>query len=167
LFPRLCRMAADEGLSLYLLGARPGVAAAVAENARKRVPQLAIAGHRDGYWAEQDEQSVVSAIRASGADILLVAMGAPRQELWIAKNAPRLGVKVALGVGGLFDFYAGRVARAPLWLRELGLEWTYRLLQEPRRMWRRYVIGNPLFLWRAWRWARGERLASANREAPA
>jgi N-acetylglucosaminyldiphosphoundecaprenol N-acetyl-beta-D-mannosaminyltransferase len=156
LFPRLCRVAAEQGLSLYLLGARPGVAEAVARNAVQRVPGLRIAGVRDGYWQPGEEAEVVESINQSGADILLVAMGVPRQDLWIAGHAEALNVKLAMGVGGLFDFYSGRVARAPVWLREIGLEWAYRLLQEPGRMWRRYVVGNPLFLWRVWRWSRAQ-----------
>jgi len=75
-------------------------------------------------------------------------MGVPSQELWIARNLEAAGVRVAIGVGGLFDFYSGRIPRAPVWLRELGLEWTYRLLQEPGRMWKRYLIGNWTFLTR-------------------
>jgi len=154
LFPRLCRMAADQGLSLYLLGARPGVAASVAANAVQRIPGLRIAGVRDGFWSASEEGAVIDAINASGADVLLVAMGVPQQELWIDRHAAHLKVKLAFGVGGLFDFYSGRTARAPVWLREIGMEWTYRLMQEPGRMWRRYLVGNPLFLWRIWRWRR-------------
>ncbi len=97
-------------------------------------------------WAEVGD--------ATGAAILLVAFGVPRQELWIDGWRGRLEPPVCLGVGGLFDFYSGRIPRAPLWMREIGLEWVWRLLQEPRRMWRRYVIGNPLFLFRVWRQAR-------------
>jgi N-acetylglucosaminyldiphosphoundecaprenol N-acetyl-beta-D-mannosaminyltransferase len=151
LFPLLCEAAANTGHSLYLLGARPGIAAAAAEQMQQRFPALKIAGTRAGYFAAADEPAVIDAINASGADILLVAFGAPRQDLWIAANRARLEVGIAFGVGGLLDFYSGRIRRAPLWLRELGLEWVYRLLQEPGRMWRRYVIGNPLFLFRVWR----------------
>lgn len=164
LFPRLCRLCEDEGLRPYLLGARPGVADAVVANLRKRFPRLEIAGARDGYFAESDNEAVVEEINASNADLLLVALGVPMQELWIAQHAARLRVGVAIGVGGLFDFYSGRIPRAPLWVRELGIEWVYRLIQEPGRMWRRYVVGNPLFLWRAWRWSLAERdrLAARN-----
>lgn len=151
LFPRLCERCAGEGLSLYLLGARPGVAAAAAAEMQRRYPGLKIAGTRDGYFGAADEAQVLAGINASGADILLVALGAPRQELWLAEHAAGLAPTVRLGVGGLFDFYSGRIPRAPLWMREIGLEWTWRLIQEPGRMWRRYVIGNPLFLFRVWR----------------
>ncbi|MBW3084585.1 N-acetylglucosaminyldiphosphoundecaprenol N-acetyl-beta-D-mannosaminyltransferase [Austwickia sp. TVS 96-490-7B] len=150
LFPRLCRRAVAEGISLYLLGARPGVAAQAAEEMRRRFPELLIAGTRSGYFAPEEEPQVIEEINASGAEILLVAMGAPRQELWLARVLPSLQVRVAMGVGGLFDFYSGRIPRAPLWVREIGMEWVWRLGQEPQRMWRRYLVGNPLFLYRVW-----------------
>ncbi|MDH5536077.1 MAG: WecB/TagA/CpsF family glycosyltransferase [Betaproteobacteria bacterium] len=154
LFPQLCITAAANGLSLYLLGARPGVAAGAAEAARKLAPALRIAGARDGYFSSEEAGAVIEEINASGADIVLVAMGVPAQEFWIRSHAAALRCGVAIGVGGLFDFYSGRIARAPLWMREIGLEWVYRLMQEPGRMWRRYLVGNPLFLWRAWHWSR-------------
>ena len=88
-------------------------------------------------------------IRASGADILLVAFGVPKQEKWIREHLAETGVGFAMGVGGLFDFYSGRIPRAPVWVRELGIEWLYRFAQEPRRMWRRYFVGNFIFLFRA------------------
>lgn len=148
MFPRLCARAAAEGLSLFLLGARPGVARAAAKTMMERVPGLRIAGWRDGYFDEAEELEVIQTINRSGADILLVGFGAPRQELWLEKHVRRLLVPVRIGVGGLFDFYSGRIPRAPMALRELGLEWVWRLIQEPQRMWRRYLVGNPLFLWR-------------------
>jgi N-acetylglucosaminyldiphosphoundecaprenol N-acetyl-beta-D-mannosaminyltransferase len=148
LFPLLCAAAAGAGLPLFLLGARPGIARAVADNMRARYPELVIAGTRDGYFEAGEESAVIDEINGSGARILLVAFGAPRQELWLRRCRGRLAVPVSMGVGGLFDFYSGRIPRAPIWMREMGLEWAYRLLQEPGRMWRRYVIGNPLFLLR-------------------
>ena len=148
LFPRLCAALAGSGHRVYLLGARPGVAAAVARWARRNAPGIKIAGCRSGYFTPDEEAAVIDGIRRSRADILLVAMGAPRQELWLRRHLDRTGASVGIGVGGLFDFYSGRIPRAPLWLREIGGEWVYRLLQEPRRMWRRYLVGNGLFLWR-------------------
>ena len=94
---------------------------------------------------------MIETINASGADILLAAFGAPRQELWLARHQARLRPRVLMGVGGLFDFYSGSIPRAPIWMREVGLEWTWRLMQEPGRMWRRYLVGNPLFLYRVYR----------------
>jgi N-acetylglucosaminyldiphosphoundecaprenol N-acetyl-beta-D-mannosaminyltransferase len=148
MFPRLCTMLQNSGRSVYLLGGRPGVAARVAEWIGKRYPGTSIAGHRDGYFKAAEESQVAEVIRASGASLLLVAMGVPQQELWIQRNLPRTGVSVAMGVGGLFDFYSGRIPRAPSWMREAGVEWIWRLLQEPGRMWKRYLIGNWTFLLR-------------------
>lgn len=146
LFPRLCNMLQSGGESIYLLGGRPGVAERVAEWITKQYPDTLIAGCRDGYFESDEEGTVAGAIRASGASILLVAMGVPQQELWIQRNLAKTGVKVAIGVGGLFDFYSGRIPRAPEWMREIGLEWAFRLAQEPGRMWKRYLIGNWTFL---------------------
>lgn len=156
LFPRLCERAARDGFSLFLLGARPGIADLVAENMRARYPNLIIAGTQQGYFAPDEEGAIIARINASGAGVLLVAFGVPRQELWLAEHHDALAPPVRMGVGGLFDFYSGRIPRAPLWLREIGLEWVWRLLQEPGRMWRRYILGNPLFLYRAWKQARQE-----------
>jgi len=146
LFPRLLARLAATGQSIFLLGGRPGVANEVAAWARANYPGVRVAGTAHGYFAADEEGPLIQRINESGANILLVAFGAPRQENWIQRNAGRLRVHSALGVGGLFDFYAGRIPRAPQWLRELGLEWTYRLYQEPRRMWRRYLVGNVVFL---------------------
>ena len=151
LFPHLCEEAARQHVPLFLLGAAPGVAEDVAEKMRTRYANLNIAGTHHGYFSDAEEAKVIDTINRSGAQLLLVAMGVPRQELWLARNLERLGTTVNLGVGGLFDFYAERISRAPVWLREMGMEWIWRLLQEPRRMWQRYVMGNPLFLLRAWR----------------
>ncbi|MDD1650145.1 MAG: WecB/TagA/CpsF family glycosyltransferase [Methylococcaceae bacterium] len=151
MFPRLCERAARENISLYLLGARPDIARLAAENMRFKFPELRIAGYRDGYFSQEDEAQVIHDINQSGADVLLVAFGAPKQEVWLAGRQHELKPRVLIGVGGLFDFYSGRIPRAPVWMREIGLEWTWRLMQEPGRMWRRYVIGNPLFLFRVYR----------------
>ncbi|MEQ8654425.1 MAG: WecB/TagA/CpsF family glycosyltransferase [Kiloniellales bacterium] len=164
LFPPLCREAAKRGRSLFLLGARPGVAEAVADAARSLAPGLEIAGCLDGYAGLADEDATVRTINESGADILLVALGVPLQELWLQRNAPRLRPGLTMGVGGLFDFYSGRIARAPRTLRALGMEWAWRLAMEPRRMARRYLLGNPAFLLRAARQAVGEARQPRNEE---
>ncbi len=156
LFPRLCERAARDGFSLFLLGARPGIAELVAENMRACYPNLIIAGVQHGYFTPAEESEIIARINASGAAVLLVAFGVPRQELWLAEHHDALMPPVRMGVGGLFDFYSGRISRAPLWLREIGLEWVWRLIQEPGRMWRRYILGNPLFLYRVWKQARQE-----------
>lgn len=152
MFPRLCERAAQERTPIFLLGAREGVAAAAATAMMALYPNLVIAGTHHGYLDETEkEDEVITRINSSGARILLVAMGVPQQELWLDRVRDRLSPPVLMGVGGLFDFYSGRIRRAPLWLREIGMEWAWRLAQEPRRMWRRYIIGNPVFLYRVWR----------------
>ncbi|MEL6316573.1 MAG: WecB/TagA/CpsF family glycosyltransferase [Pseudomonadota bacterium] len=149
LFPHLCRAAAAAGASVYFLGGAPGAAADAARAAERLAPGLRVAGTRHGYFSRAEEPEIVAEINASGADIVLVALGVPAQELWIARNRERLAARSLLGVGGLFDFAAQRVTRAPAWVRRLGCEWAWRLAMEPRRMARRYLLGNPLFLWRA------------------
>jgi N-acetylglucosaminyldiphosphoundecaprenol N-acetyl-beta-D-mannosaminyltransferase len=152
MLPFLCEMAAGNGYSLFLLGAKPGVAEIMAENLQSRF-QVSIAGTHHGYFDHPKESdALVEKINQSGADIVLVAFGAPLQEKWISAHKQELKPHVLLGVGGLFDFFSGRTKRAPRWLREIGLEWGYRILQEPGRMWQRYVIGNPLFLIRVLLW---------------
>ena len=154
MFPRLMERLAHESLPVFFLGARPDVAEAAADAMQRLHPSLRVAGVRHGYFGADDEDALVDEINRSGARVLLVAMGVPRQELWLAAMRNRLHVPVRIGVGGLFDFYSGRLPRAPRWLRELGFEWLWRLAQEPGRMWRRYLVGNVVFLWRAWRASR-------------
>jgi len=152
MLPFLCKMAVSHGHSLFLLGGRPGVAAQAARRLSERY-QVSIVGAAHGYFDRfKESQQVIDQINLSGADILLVGLGAPEQEKWIMRHRHRLTPRVLMGVGGLFDFYSGTIKRAPVWMREIGLEWVYRILQEPGRMWRRYVIGNPLFLYRVVRW---------------
>lgn len=146
LFPLLCESLAGHRRSLYLLGGRPGVAEAAASWAKRRYPTLCIAGTADGYFDPHATDRVLSDIRHSGADVLLVAMGVPLQEAWISRHAETAGATVTIGVGGLFDYYSGRIPRAPAWMRGLGLEWVFRLMQEPGRLWRRYLVGNIVFL---------------------
>ncbi|MFI3185054.1 MAG: WecB/TagA/CpsF family glycosyltransferase [Methylococcaceae bacterium] len=150
MFPRLCERAAQAGHRLFLLGGLPGVAELAASAMQERYPELLITGVHDGFFDDEQEAQVIKTINNSGADILLVGFGAPKQELWLSRNRGQIQATVCLGIGGLFDYYSGRIARAPVWLREIGLEWTWRLIQEPGRMWKRYIIGNPLFLYRVW-----------------
>ncbi len=152
MFPYLCQGAEENGLSVYFLGGRSEVVSTMVDKVLQTYPRLMIAGSHHGYYSPEEEPEIIEAINRSSANILFVAFGAPRQELWIDKNLPALKVGVAIGVGGLFDFVSERIPRAPRWMREIGLEWVYRLMQEPGRMWRRYIIGNPLFLWRVYRW---------------
>jgi N-acetylglucosaminyldiphosphoundecaprenol N-acetyl-beta-D-mannosaminyltransferase len=129
----MAEQAAQKGHKLFLLGAKPGVAAEAAAALQASYPGLTIAGVRDGYFKPEDEPALFDEIRRAAPDILLVALGVPRQELWIAEHQQALGVSVAMGVGGSFDVFAGRVQRAPEAFQKLHLEWLYRLIQEPWR----------------------------------
>jgi N-acetylglucosaminyldiphosphoundecaprenol N-acetyl-beta-D-mannosaminyltransferase len=160
MLPFLCAAAEQANLGLYLLGGQAGVADGAAQWIAERYPRLRISGVRDGYFKADEQRGVINDIRESGADILLVGLGAPRQDRWIADHRNDLGVKVAIGVGGLLDFYSGRIPRAPIWIRELGMEWFYRFWKEPRRMWKRYFVGNTVFLFRIAR----RRLSSRDRQ---
>jgi N-acetylglucosaminyldiphosphoundecaprenol N-acetyl-beta-D-mannosaminyltransferase len=141
---RLAERCARQGRRLFLLGAEPGVAAEAGRRLVARFPGLVIAGAEPGSpWPEDDEVTAGRVNRAR-ADLLLVAYGHPKQELWIDRNRERLRVPVAIGVGGAFDFLAGRVPRAPAWMRRLHFEWLWRLLLEPTRL-RRIFVAVPLF----------------------
>ena len=147
LFERLVEHAANARLSVYFLGAREESVRGVVEVFSKRYPSLRIAGYHNGYFDESEPKSVCDAIRLSRADLLFVAMGSPKQEHWIASNVGLTGAGFALGVGGSFDHLSGLARRAPLWMQRSGLEWLHRLVQEPRRLWRRYLVGNTAFIW--------------------
>ena len=131
------------GKSVYLLGAKPGVAEQAAENLKNRFPGLVIAGTHDGYFKE--DAPIAAEIKASGADMALVCLGAPKQELWMQRNAPRLRVGLMAGLGGSLDVFAGNVKRAPKFFQKLGLEWFYRLLKEPKRIGRMMKLPKFLF----------------------
>ncbi len=148
LFPVLCQFLAEQQKSVYLLGASEEVNQAVQQWIRSNYPDLTIAGARNGYFTDAQEAEVVAAINDSGADMLLVGLGVPKQELWCQRWKSKLSTKINLAVGGLFDYYSGRIPRAPLWMRQRGIEWVWRLIQEPKRLFKRYVIGNPIFVYR-------------------
>lgn len=136
LIPELARLAARDALPIFLLGAAPGVAEETARRLAALAPGLHVAGTLSGSPDPVEDEETAGLIRERGARLLFVAFGAPAQELWIARNLPRVGPCVAIGVGGAFDYLAGTVSRAPVWMRRAGLEWLYRLLREPWR-WRR------------------------------
>ncbi|MBY6032304.1 WecB/TagA/CpsF family glycosyltransferase [Marinobacter daepoensis] len=154
LFPHICEIATKQNAPVYLLGAQPGVAEKVSGWIHEHYPGLRVAGTQHGYFSNAEEDSVVENINQSGAEILIVAMGVPTQELWLHTMQDRLNTRLNIAVGGLFDFYSGRIPRAPAWLRNMGFEWVWRFLQEPRRMWRRYLIGNVVYLSRVRKEAR-------------
>ena len=132
------------GKSVFFLGAKPGVAELAAENMKKKFPDLKVAGTHDGYFKE--DAPVVEKVRASGADLLFVCLCAPKQELWIARNAAKLRVGAVIGVGGTFNFIAGKVKRAPMWMQKCGLEWLHRLIKNPKRIGRQLKLFSFLFI---------------------
>jgi len=144
LFLRLIEAAATDGSPVYLLGATEEVLNAAVGVLVARFPALKVAGHRNGFW--DDDQAVVAAIRAARPDYLFLAIPSPRKEFWLSEHLEALGVPFVMGVGGSFDVVAGKVSRAPRLLQRLGLEWTWRVVQEPRRMWKRYLVGNTAFV---------------------
>ncbi len=143
--PLIAQRAAHEGWRLFLLGAASGVAEQAAARLVADNPGLQVVGTYAGSPAPEEEDTIIERVNASGADILFVAYGAPRQDIWVARNRARLNVSVAIGVGGAIDFVAGVIPRAPLWMRKTALEWAYRLYKQPRR-WRR-MLRLPRFVW--------------------
>ena len=147
LFEALMRRAAERGWRVFLLGARPEVVHDVAAFYVRRYPGLVLAGARDGYWQAEEEAGVARTIAASRADLLFVAISSPKKEQFLGRYQGEMKIPFAMGVGGSFDVAVGKVKRAPAWMQKAGLEWFYRFLQEPRRMFRRYFIDDMAFLW--------------------
>jgi N-acetylglucosaminyldiphosphoundecaprenol N-acetyl-beta-D-mannosaminyltransferase len=148
LVPLLAKRAAQKGFSLYFLGAEPGVAAQAAQILQDRYPGLQIAGIESPPFQPIDktQPEILARIRAANPDVLLVAFGNPKQEKWIARFGAEIKVPVMIGVGGSLDFIAGKTRRAPRWMQNSGLEWFYRLVQEPRRLWQRYAVDLVVFI---------------------
>jgi N-acetylglucosaminyldiphosphoundecaprenol N-acetyl-beta-D-mannosaminyltransferase len=154
LVPRFCEKVGRSRLRLFLLGGRPGVAERAASALVALAPGLQVAGCHHGYVSDADDARICAMINRADADLVLVAMGNPLQEEWIDRNLAHLRKGVLVGVGGLFDHLAGNLRRAPLWVRQVGFEWVQLLVQQPHK-WRRYLLGNPLFLYRMVRWPSG------------
>ncbi len=147
LMDRLIVLAAEKGHRVYFLGAKEEVIANAVDLLKETHPGLQVAGFRHGYFkTAAEEKAVVADISASGADILLVGMSTPMKEEWVRRNFKDLDVSVIHGVGGSFDILGGLTKRAPEWMQETGLEWFYRLLQEPKRMWKRYLVTNTIYV---------------------
>jgi N-acetylglucosaminyldiphosphoundecaprenol N-acetyl-beta-D-mannosaminyltransferase len=156
---RLLELSPSMGWSVYFLGATDQVLTHACQVAQYRYPGLYIAGFQHGYFSEAEETMVVENIRKSKADILLVAMPSPKKEAFLARYHRGLGIPFTMGVGGSLDVLAGQVRRAPIWMQHAGMEWLYRLLQEPRRLFWRYAKTNSLFaLWLAKEWVLRRRL---------
>ncbi len=142
---RLLKLSDEKKYRVYFLGAKPEVVQEVVSYVRAHYPGLQVAGFRDGYFSEEESAEVAEAIRESRADILFVAMTSPKKENFLTRWSKTMDVPVCHGVGGSFDVVAGVVKRAPLWMQKLGVEWFFRVLQEPGRMWRRYLVTNSIF----------------------
>jgi N-acetylglucosaminyldiphosphoundecaprenol N-acetyl-beta-D-mannosaminyltransferase len=145
LIDHLSARAARDGINVFFFGGAEGVAADAAGILEARFPGLRVAGTRNGFFTSEDEPQIVEAIRASGAGLLFVGLGSPRQEMWLARNLRATGCGAAVGVGGSFDVLSGRVRRAPQMWRRFGLEWLYRLIREPHRFRRQLAL--PYFVW--------------------
>lgn len=146
LFERLLELAAEESRSVYLLGARPDVLEKLQAEIQKRFPGLRIAGANHGYFHDDDAASIAADIKESGASMLFLGMTSPKKEIFVGEWGSQLGVSVVHGVGGSFDVLAGVTKRAPARWQRAGMEWLYRLLQEPGRLWRRYLVTNVAFV---------------------
>lgn len=148
--PKLAQKCAQNGLSLYFLGARPGIAEQAASQILETHPDLNIVGVQHGYFDKTHQQpendAVIRKINQSKPDILVIGFGMPLQESWIKENWGQIDAKVVLTVGALFDYLAGDIHRAPQWMTDHGFEWLGRLIYEPGRLWRRYLVGNPRFM---------------------
>lgn len=145
----LCRAGAADGRRHFFLGGAPGVAEKLAARLRETVPGLRIVGAVGPPiwpWPPAEDRRLVRMINDSGADVVWIGLGSPKQEQWMAANRDRLDPSVLIGVGAAFDFLAGTKRRAPLWMRRVGLEWLHRLISEPRRLWRRYLLVTPRFV---------------------
>lgn len=143
---RLFERASEKGWRVYLFGATEEAATATELYFTQKYPALQVAGRRNGYFSEEDVPGIVADMSASNADILFIAFSSPKKELWVRDHIDEINIPFVMGVGGSFDIVAGVTRRAPIWMQRAGLEWLYRLLQEPRRMFGRYFKGNFRFL---------------------
>lgn len=146
LFQRLVKEAAENGYKIYLFGAKEEVVTKVRDIFQKEYPTLKIAGYRNGYFTPEEEPQIVADMAASGADMMFVAFSSPKKEYWVNKYLNQLNIPFVMGVGGSFDVVAGVTKRAPEFWQKIGMEWFYRFIQEPRRLWKRYVVGNAVFI---------------------
>lgn len=142
IFTELVRISSEKGYRPYFFGATEEVVVEVIRKFKEQYPKLEIAGYRNGYFKDDESKRIAEDIRKSNADILFVAFSSPKKEFWIKEHMEIMQVPFAMGVGGSFDVIAGKTRRAPKWMQKCGLEWFYRFIQEPRRMFKRYIVGN-------------------------
>ena len=146
IFTELVKISAEKGYRPYFFGAKEEVVTEVVRKFKEKYPDLDVAGYRNGYFSQEESKSIAEDINKSGADILFVAFSSPMKEFWIRDHMEIMQVPFAMGVGGSFDVVAGKTTRAPKWMQKCGLEWFHRFIQEPRRMFKRYIIGNLKFV---------------------
>ena len=146
LFQRLMEVADQKGYGVYLFGAKEEVVTKVKAIFEECYPSIRIVGCRNGYFTEVDEPQIVADMAASGADMMFVAFSSPKKEYWVHRYLDKIRIPFVMGVGGSFDVVAGVTDRAPKWMQDHGLEWFYRFIQEPGRLWKRYIVGNVKFV---------------------
>ena len=146
LMEELIKLSAKKGYRVYFFGAKEEVVTKVVDTYKDKYKDLQVAGYRNGYFTEEDMPEIVEDMKNSNADILLVAFSSPNKEYWLEENMDKINIPFCMGVGGSFDVVAGKTVRAPKWMQKSGLEWFYRFLQEPKRMWKRYLVGNSKFI---------------------
>lgn len=146
IFTELVKLSEKKGYRVFFFGATEEVVITVVRLYKEKYPNLNVAGYRNGYFKEEDSVKIAEEIKKSKADILFVAFSSPKKEFWIRKYMNIMQVPFAMGVGGSFDVIAGKTTRAPKWMQNAGLEWFYRFIQEPRRMFKRYIVGNLKFI---------------------
>ncbi|SJM93086.1 WecB/TagA/CpsF family glycosyltransferase [Crenothrix polyspora] len=147
LFEALMACSAEKAWRIYFLGATEAIVGKVKQHYETKYPDILIVGYRNGYWLPEQEKVVVEHIKLAQADLLFVAMSSPQKEQFLGRYQAEMKIPFAMGVGGTFDVVAGKIKRAPLWMQQSGLEWFYRFLQEPRRMYKRYFIEDMMFFW--------------------
>jgi len=147
LFQELIRVCDKKGYKPFFFGATEWVVKEVVQKFKYKYPDLKVAGFRNGYFSEYEASQISAMIKASKADMLFVGFSSPMKEKFLSKWMPEMQVPFCMGVGGSFDIVAGKTRRAPLWMQNLGMEWFFRILQEPKRMWKRYAKTNPIFIW--------------------
>ncbi|PFQ70647.1 glycosyltransferase [Bacillus cereus] len=146
LMEEIIQLSAEKEYSIYFFGAKEEVVKEVVKLYKHKYPSLKVAGYRNGYFKEEDNEEIVNDIKNSNADILFVAFSSPKKEYWLKNFCTEMEVPFQMGVGGSFDVVAGITKRAPRWMQKLGMEWFYRFMQEPKRMWKRYLLGNLKFV---------------------
>lgn len=147
LMEELIKLSNDKGYRIYFFGAKEEVVTKVVEIYKEKYKNLQVAGYRNGYFSAEDKDEIVNDMKESKADILLVAFSSPNKEYWLSENMDKINIPFCMGVGGSFDVVAGVTKRAPKWMQKIGLEWFYRFIQEPKRMWKRYLVGNSKFVY--------------------